>query len=100
MSQTQTTPATLEEAIAAVVVTWNNLLALPQGARLAHRLFGSHLAGGAPPGAQRTGGHCFATKMDGTARTIGELELAQIPGEIGLVREEAEQAARRARGEE
>ncbi len=95
MAEQQTAPATLEEAVAPLVVAWNNLVALPSGARLAHRLFGHAL-----PGVPNSGGHGFSTLCGGLARTIGEAELAVIPGEIVRVRAEAEKAVRVAAGEE
>ncbi len=86
---------TLEQGMEALVSAWNQVTALPQGPRLLHRLFGHAI-----PGGPATGGRSFSTLINGTARTIGAEEQAMIPVEIARVREEAEQAARHARGED
>jgi hypothetical protein len=81
----------LESDLASLFIAWNRVYARPEGPRVLHRLFGSDLGG-------KSGGHCFATRMDGCAHRIDNEELRLVPGVIAQVRGELEKAARVAAG--
>jgi len=79
--------AAIEEALELLTYAWNVTHAFPEGPAVLHRIFGSGIGG-------LSAGHSIATRLDGTARAIGDAEAPLAAQVLAGVRAEMKEADR------